>query len=151
MNTKDFDGFSFVSTQKQCLGAPKWLLTPFFLVTGRITDPISATPRDCMADFTETESSYSRCSPCWSTEQLPPPQLHCTQVCLCSSSELPMPFSNSLSHSPFHANISNNNGRTFYSHQRRGAGAKVTGKKSRGMYACSKAHYLCTFRSYHHI
>ncbi|XP_013877943.1 N-lysine methyltransferase SETD8-A [Austrofundulus limnaeus] len=97
----------------------------------RITDSISATPRDCMADFTETESSYSRCSPFWSTEKLSPPQLHCTQVCLRSSSELPMPFNNSLSHSPLHAN--NNNGSTLYSHQRRGARAKVTGKKSRGM------------------
>ncbi|XP_017292246.1 N-lysine methyltransferase KMT5A-A [Kryptolebias marmoratus] len=96
----------------------------------RTTDPISTTQKDCKADFTERESNSSQHSACWSTEQLPPPQLHCTQVCLRSPPEPPMPLGNSLSHTPLHANINNNNGSMLYSHQRRGARAKVTGKRS---------------------
>ncbi|XP_044029418.1 N-lysine methyltransferase KMT5A-A [Siniperca chuatsi] len=82
-------------------------------------------PMDSKPDFTEMES-YTQFSPCWSDEQLLPPQLHCTQTCLRSSTELPLPLSNGLSHTPFHAN----NSSALHGHQRRAVRLKVKGKKS---------------------
>ncbi|XP_037548579.1 N-lysine methyltransferase KMT5A-A isoform X2 [Nematolebias whitei] len=84
------------------------------------------------ADPTETESSFSRRSPCWSAEHLTPPLLHRAQVCLRPPPELPVSLCNGFSHSLLHAN--NNNGSALYSRQRRGARAKVAGKRAtRGM------------------
>lgn len=87
---------------------------------GRTTTTTSATPKDCQTDSTETRSSYSQCSPCWSDEQPSPPQLHCSQTCL---HDLPLPLAHS--HAPLHTN----NGGALHGRQR-GARAKVTGKKS---------------------
>ncbi|XP_035524101.1 N-lysine methyltransferase KMT5A-A [Morone saxatilis] len=89
---------------------------------GRRTNIISATPKDSQTDFPEMESSYSQCLPCWSDEQR-----YRTQTCLRSPTELAMPRSNSLSHTPLHAN---NNGSALHGHQRRGVRLKVKGKKS---------------------
>lgn len=89
---------------------------------GRTTNTISATPKDLKADM---ESSYGQCSPCWSDEQRSPPQLHCPQTCLFSPPELNLSFTNSLSHTPLHAN----NGSALHGRPRRGARAKVIGKK----------------------
>lgn len=94
---------------------------------GRRTNTISTTPKDSKTGFPEMESSYSQCSPCWSDEQPSPPQLHCTQTCLRSSTELPLPLGNSLAHAPLHAS---NNGGALHSIQRRGVRLKVKGKKS---------------------
>ncbi|KAM7392422.1 hypothetical protein PAMA_007508 [Pampus argenteus] len=43
---------------------------------GRRTNTISTTTKDSTSDFTEMESSFIQCSPCWSDEQPSPPQLH---------------------------------------------------------------------------
>ncbi|XP_054600724.2 N-lysine methyltransferase KMT5A-A [Nothobranchius furzeri] len=91
-------------------------------VEGRTPSSSSTTQR---ADFTETESSYSQRSPCWSNEPPSPPQLHCTL--LRPAPELPLPLGNSLSHSPLHAS---NNGGALHSLHRRGVRTKVTGKRS---------------------
>lgn len=108
----------------------------FFLIhsflPGRITNAISTTPKDSKTNFLEKESSYSQCSPCWSDEQPSPPQFYCTQTCLRSPSDLSLPLSNSLSHTPLHAN----NSSAIHSNQRRGVRLKVKGKKStKRMYA----------------
>nr|XP_046230471.1 N-lysine methyltransferase KMT5A-A [Scatophagus argus] len=93
---------------------------------GRRTNAISPTPKDSKAALSEMESSYSQCSPCWSDEQPSPPQLYCTQSCLRSSADLPLPLSSSLSHTPLHAN----NSSALHSKPRRGVLLKVKGKKS---------------------
>ncbi|MEQ2259312.1 hypothetical protein XENORESO_009754 [Xenotaenia resolanae] len=94
---------------------------------GRATDPISTTLRDPKLDLTATGSSYSQRSPCRSTELPSFPPLFCTQTCLRPPHEFPMPLGNSLSHASLHGN--NNNGSTLHRKQRRGARAKVMGKK----------------------
>ncbi|KAM7368620.1 hypothetical protein PAMP_012943 [Pampus punctatissimus] len=43
---------------------------------GRRTKTISTTTKDSTSDFTEMESSFIQCSPCWSDEQPSPLQLH---------------------------------------------------------------------------
>lgn len=94
---------------------------------GRTTDSISSTLRDPKLDLMATGSSYSQRSPCWSSDQPTLPQLFCTQTCLRPPHESPMPLGNSLSHASLHGN--NNNGGTLHGKQRRGARAKVMGKK----------------------
>lgn len=102
----------------------------YSFLPGRTTN---TTPKDSKTDVPGMESSYSQCSPCWSDEQPSPPQLHCTQTCLRSPTEVSLPLSNSLSHSPLHTN----NSSALHSHQRRGVRLKVKGKKSTiRMYAC---------------
>lgn len=86
---------------------------------------MSLSPEDPQTDFSEMESSYSQCSPCWSDEPTPL-QLHCAQPCLRSSTDLPLPLSNSISPPPLHAN----NSSTIHGHPRRGLCLKVKGKKS---------------------
>uniref|UniRef100_A0A1A7WLB2 [histone H4]-lysine(20) N-methyltransferase n=1 Tax=Iconisemion striatum TaxID=60296 RepID=A0A1A7WLB2_9TELE len=93
-------------------------------VEGRTPNSSSATQR---ADFTETESSYSQRSSCWSDEQPSPPQLHCT---LRPALELPLPLGNSLSHSLLHASNNGRSGAALHSLQRRGVRKRVTGKRS---------------------
>lgn len=102
----------------------------YCFLPGRTTN---TTPKDSKTDVPGMESSYSQCSPCWSDEQPSPPQLHCTQTCLRSATEVSLPLSNSLSHSPLHTN----NNSALHNHQRRGVRLKVKGKKSTiRMYAC---------------
>ncbi|XP_020511431.2 N-lysine methyltransferase KMT5A-A [Labrus bergylta] len=91
---------------------------------GRRTNTISLSSKDSQSDFPEMESSYNQCSPCWSDEKTPL-QLHRTQTCLRSSTDLTLPLSNSLSHPPLHAN----NSSPIHSHQRRGVCFKVKGRK----------------------
>ncbi|XP_012725093.1 N-lysine methyltransferase KMT5A-A [Fundulus heteroclitus] len=86
---------------------------------GRTSDPICATLRDPKLDLTATGSTFS---------QRTLPQLFCTQSCLRPPHESPMPLGNSLSHAYLHGN--NKNGGAHHGNQRRGARAKVLGKKS---------------------
>ncbi|XP_069021692.1 N-lysine methyltransferase KMT5A-A [Embiotoca jacksoni] len=93
---------------------------------GRPTSTVSAAPADSAA------GSYSQRSPCWSDEQPSPLQLHCAPTCLRSPPDLLLPLGNSLSHAPLHHNSNNNNnsnGGALRGLQRRGARAKVIGKK----------------------
>ncbi|KAM3874241.1 N-lysine methyltransferase KMT5A-A [Diretmus argenteus] len=90
------------------------------------------------SEFTERESSYSQCSPCWSDEQPsppPPPSLHYTQTCLRSPTELSLPLSNSKSHAALLAK----NSAAHLNHQRRGIRHKVKGKKTALRIAQSKS------------
>ncbi|CAJ1070076.1 N-lysine methyltransferase KMT5A-A [Xyrichtys novacula] len=89
---------------------------------GRRTNPLSLSPKDSQTGFPEMES---QCSPCWSDEQTPL-QLHRTQTCLRSPTDLPLPLSSSLSPPPLHAN----NSSPLLSHSRRGLHLKVKGKKT---------------------
>ncbi|XP_041826699.1 N-lysine methyltransferase KMT5A-A [Melanotaenia boesemani] len=87
---------------------------------GRAADTINATPRDAKSDFTETASTYSQRSPCWSDEQLLPPQLHCLR----SPAEAPLPLGKTLPHTPLQASNSSS------LHQRRGAWTNSKAKKT---------------------
>lgn len=94
---------------------------------GRTTDSIGSMLRDPKLDLMATGSSYSQRSPCWSSDQPTLPQLFCTPTCLRPPHDSPMPLGNSLSHASLHGN--NSNGGTLQGKQRRGARAKVMGKK----------------------
>lgn len=94
---------------------------------GRRTNSINTTTKDSQSDFTEMESSFIQCSPCWSDEQPSPPQLHrSAQTFLCSSAELPQPLGNSLSHAAYQTN----NRRAPHGQQRSRVRNRVKDKKS---------------------
>lgn len=99
------------------------------VLSGRITDNISTTPADCTNDFPEMESSHSQRSVCGSEEQPSPPKISRTQSSLLAQSELCLPFSNKLCHSPLHTNNKKSSS-ALRSQQRRGVCIKVKGKKS---------------------
>lgn len=83
--------------------------------------------------ITTPKESKSQCSPCWSDEQLSPPQLYCTQTILHSPTEPSLPLGNSLCHSL----LLSNNGSALHGQQRREVRPRVGGKKPpRRMYAC---------------
>ncbi|XP_042250755.1 N-lysine methyltransferase KMT5A-A [Thunnus maccoyii] len=91
---------------------------------GRRINTISATTKD--SEFTEMESSFIQCSPCWSDEQPSPPQLHRSQTFLRSPAELPQPLGNSLSHTSYQTN----NRRAPHGQQRSRVRNRVKDKKS---------------------
>lgn len=88
---------------------------------GRTAEDVS------QGDHAEKESGYGQCSPCWSEERPPPPQLYRAQTCLRPPAERPLPLNNSLSHSPLHHASSNG---VLRSRQRRAVRLKVTANKS---------------------
>ncbi|AWO96005.1 putative N-lysine methyltransferase SETD8 isoform 3 [Scophthalmus maximus] len=75
--------------------------------------------------ITTPKESKSQCSPCWSDEQLSPPQLYCTQTILHSPTEPSLPLGNSLCHSL----LLSNNGSALHGQQRREVRPRVGGKK----------------------
>lgn len=89
------------------------------LEAGRRPKAISMTTKESQADFSETESTFSQCSPGWSDEQPSAQQHHCPQSSLLSTPVTPLLFSNSLSHSLLHNN-NNNNSTSHHGRQRRG-------------------------------
>lgn len=109
-----------------CLSVHFFILS---VLSGRITDSISTTPADCTNDFPEMESSHSQRSVCGSEEQPSPPKISRTQPSLHAPSELCLPFSNKLCHSPLHSNNKKSSS-ALRSQQRSGVRIKVKGKKS---------------------
>ncbi|XP_008323830.1 N-lysine methyltransferase KMT5A-A isoform X2 [Cynoglossus semilaevis] len=84
--------------------------------------------------ITMPKDSKSWCPPCWSDEQLSPPQLYCSQTCLPSQTESSLPLSNGICHSLLLSDTVS----SLHRHQRRKVRPKSDRKKTPQRIAAGK-------------
>lgn len=108
----------------------KWLILRkhklhsfFFLIFYRLFPP---SPDYRTNTITMPKDSKSWCPPCWSDEQLSPPQLYCSQTCLPSQTESSLPLSNGICHSLLLSDTVS----SLHRHQRRKVRPKSDRKKT---------------------